>query len=304
MDLLVEHLVVERGLSDLTVEAYLRDLEQYAHFLHGAGCGDFTHATRAQVVAYMERMTRELGLKRSTVERKLAAARRMHKFLVAEGITDRDPTANIAAPRPGRRLPRTLSVEQCLALLAAPDRETPEGLRDAAMLTLMYATGLRVSELVSLRVHSIDFERGTVRVRGKGDKDRVVPIAAPALALVRQYVDQARGVFVEDPGEEGLFLSRRGRPMTRVWFHRLLKSYLPAAGIPPDASPHTLRHSFATHLMEGGADLRVIQELLGHASLATTELYTHVSAAQLRDVYEARHPRARRPARPPEDEEE
>lgn len=303
MDLLVEHLVVERGLSDLTVEAYLRDLEQYAHFLHGRGRDDFTDATREDVIAYFERATRTLGLKRSTVERKLASARRMHKFLVAEGVTERDPTANIAAPRPARRLPKALTVEQCLALLAAPGRDTPEGLRDAAMLTLMYATGLRVSELVSLRVHSMDFERGTVRVRGKGDKERVVPIAGPALALVREYLEQARGALVRDPGEEGLFLSRLGRPMTRVWFHRLLKSYLPAAGIPPETSPHTLRHCFATHLMEGGADLRVIQELLGHASLATTELYTHVSAAHLREVYEARHPRARRPARAPEEEE-
>ena len=303
MDRLVEHLVVERGLSDMTVEAYLRDLEQYAHFLHGAGCGDFTDATRAQVIAYFERATRTLGLKRSTVERKLTSARRMHKFLVAEGMTDRDPTANIQAPRPARRLPKALSVNRCLALLATPDRETPGGLRDAAMLTLMYATGLRVSELVSLRVHSIDFERATVRVRGKGDKDRVVPIAGPALALVRQYLEQARGALVRDPAEEGLFLSRLGRPMTRVRFHQILKAYLPAAGVPPETSPHTLRHSFATHLMEGGADLRVIQELLGHASLATTELYAHVSAAHLREVYEARHPRARRPARVPEKED-
>ena len=296
LELLVEHLVVERGLSDRTIEAYTRDLGHYAHFLHGQGCEDFTGVTRRQVLDYLETLSRKLNLKRSSVARKLASLRRMHKFLVREGITDADPTANIETPRPGKRLPKTLTVDQCLALLSAPDRDTPQGLRDAAMLTLMYATGLRVSELVSLRVHSIDFERGSVRVRGKGDKDRVVPVAGPALALVTRYVEQARGQFLKDPAEEGLFLTRLGRPMTRVRFHQLLKGYLPQAGAPRETSAHTLRHSFATHMMEGGADLRVIQELLGHASLATTEIYTHVSTQRLKQVYDDKHPRAKHPS--------
>jgi integrase/recombinase XerD len=296
LDALLEYLIVDRGLSERTLEAYTHDLYDYARFLHGKGCDDFLGATRQHVVEYLDLLTSRLGLKRSSVARKLGSLRRIHQFLVLEGLTDRDPTANIESPQPAPRLPKVLTVDQCLALLQAPDRETPEGLRDAAMLTLMYATGLRVSELVSLRMHNIDFERRTVRVRGKGDKDRVVPIADPALELVQLYVEQARGGFLKDPGEEGLFLTRLGRPMTRVRFHQLLKGYLPQTGAPRDTSPHTLRHSFATHLMEGGADLRVIQELLGHASLATTEIYTHVSTERLRQVYDDKHPRARRPS--------
>jgi len=296
IDLFADHLVVERQLADNTVAAYTRDLEQYAHYLSGQGCNDFTQATREHTRAYLESLGTKLGLKRSTIERKLTALRRLHKYLILEGVTKSDPTANLQSPRPARPLPKILSVDRCLALLSAPDRETVEGLRDAAMLTLMYATGLRVSELVSLRVHQVDFERRTVRVRGKGNKDRVVPVAGPALRLVTQYMEQSRGHLLRDPAEEGLFLTRLGRPMTRVRFHQILKSYLPQAGVPRETSPHTLRHAFATHLLEGGADLRVIQELLGHESLATTEIYTHVSAGHLREVYREAHPRARFPA--------
>jgi len=294
LDALLDFLVVERGASENTLQAYSRDLRDWARYLYGKGRDDFAQATRADVLEYAHQLTTQLGYKRSTLARKLASLRRLHRFLLREGVTKRDPTANISAPTPGRRLPKVLTVEQCLGLLQAPDRETPEGLRDAAMLTLLYATGLRVSELVSLRMHQVDLERGSVRVRGKGDKDRVVPIAAPALRLLVQYIREARPELLSDPAEEGLFLSRLGRPMTRVRFYQILKSYLPAAGVPRDTSPHTLRHSFATHLMEGGADLRVIQELLGHASLTTTEIYTHVSTARLREVYESKHPRARR----------
>ncbi len=293
LDLLVDYWVVERGLSDKTIEAYTGDIEAYAHYLHGQGCDSFADATRAQVIDYLGVLSRELGLARSSVTRKLRSISHVHKFLVREGMTRVDPTANVETPRPAKRLPKVLSLEQCVALLKAPDRAEPAGLRDAAMFTLMYATGLRVSELVNLRMHSVDFDRGSVRVRGKGDKDRVVPIARPALELLVQYVEQARGQFLKDPAEEGLFLSTRGRPMTRVRFHQIIKSYLPGVGLPRDTSAHTLRHSFATHLMEGGADLRVIQDLLGHANLSTTEIYTHVSAERLRETFEQKHPRAK-----------
>lgn len=296
IDLFADHLIVDRGLSDNTIAAYTRDLEQYAHHLSARGCQSFTDATREHAREFLETLTRKLGLKRTSVERKLTALRRLHKFLVVEGLTELDPTANLQSPRPARPLPKVLSVDQCLALLAAPDRETPEGLRDAAMLTFLYATGLRASELVSLQMHSVDFDRGTVRVRGKGGKDRVVPVARPALRLVTQYVEGARGQLIKDPGEQGLFVTRLGRPMTRMRFHQILKSYLPKAGVPRETSTHTLRHAFATHLLEGGADLRVIQELLGHESLSTTEIYTHVSLQHLKEVYREAHPRARFPA--------
>ena len=293
LDSLLDYLVVERGLSDHTLRAYTSDLLQYAHFLFGQGCADFAAASREQVIAYLGALSREQALSRATVTRKLGSLRRLHKFLVLEGVTPSDPTANVETPRPAKPLPKALTVDHCLALLAAPDRATPEGLRDAAMLTLMYACGLRVSELVSLRVHDLDFERGALRVLGKGDKQRVVPVAGPALALVIRYVEHARGQFLKDPAEPGLFLTRLGTPMTRVRFHQLLKGYLPLAGVPRETSAHTLRHSFATHMMEGGADLRVIQELLGHASLATTQIYTHVATDRLQQVYDAKHPRAK-----------
>lgn len=294
LDLFRDHMIVERGSADRTIEAYSLDLEQYAHFLFGQGCESYTDASREQVIDYLERLTREQNLKRTSVTRKLASLRRLHKFLMLEGEAQSDPTAGIERPTPALRLPKVLTIDQCLALLKAPDRETPEGLRDAAMMTLMYGTGLRVSELVELKMHMADFDRGTLRVRGKGDKDRVIPIPRGALQLLCQYTENARLALVTDPAQEGLFLTRLGRPMTRVRYHQLLKGYIALAGLPRDTSAHTLRHSFATHMMEGGADLRVIQELLGHASLSTTEIYTHVSTQRLRQVYETRHPRARR----------
>jgi len=294
LDSFRDHMIVERGSADSTIEAYSRDLEQYAHFLFGQGCESYSDASREQVIDYLDHLTREQNLKRTSVTRKLASLRRLHKFLMLEGEAKQDPTAGIERPTPALRLPKILTVDQCLALLKVPDRETAEGLRDATMMTLMYGTGLRVSELVDLKMHAADTERGTLRVRGKGDKDRVLPIPGGVLRLLRQYIETARLSLITDPAQEGIFLTRLGRPMTRVRYHQLLKGYIALAGLPRDTSAHTLRHSFATHMMEGGADLRVIQELLGHASLSTTEIYTHVSTKRLRQVYEARHPRARR----------
>jgi len=292
IELLIEHLVVERGLADNSVAAYTRDLEDYAAFLRGKGVDDFTEASRELVEEYLGLLRRRLRRSRSTVARKLTSLRQMHRFLVREGLTENDPTANIQAPKAGKRLPKVLSEEQCLALLTAPDQSTPEGLRDAAMMQLLWAAGLRVSELVGLQMHSINFEEGIVRVRGKGDKERIVPVARATLDLVQRYIEEARPKFLKSELEEGLFLSSRGYSFTRERFWQILKKYVIQADLPRDTSPHTLRHSFATHLLAGGADLRVIQELLGHSALATTEVYTHVSREQLRKVYDEKHPRA------------
>lgn len=292
IDAFVAYLVAEVGVSPHTVSAYRRDLQQYAEHLLAHG-SSFLQANEEDITAYLGTL-RHRGLSRASVQRKLSSLRQLHKFLVREGLTDKDPTRNLATPQPARRLPKVLTVQQCLALLDAPNLQTPEGLRDAAMLTLMYATGLRVSELVSLRRHAIDAERGVLRVRGKGSKERVIPIAPLALDLVQLYLQEVRPHFEKYEGEDGLFLTRRGRPMTRVRFWQNVKQYCRLAGIPEDTSPHTLRHSFATHLLEGGADLRSIQEMLGHSSLGVTQIYTHVSAARKREVYDATHPRARR----------
>lgn len=298
----IAYLVAEVGASPHTVSAYRRDLEQYGVYLRERGVRAFTSAREEDLTAYLGAL-RHRGRARSTVLRKLSSLRQLHKFLVREGLTDQDPTRNLTNPQPARRLPKVLSIDQCLGLLEAPRLDTPEGLRDAAMLTLLYATGLRVSELVSLRLHGVDAEAGTVRVRGKGNKERIVPLAPLALDMLNFYLAEARPGFVKYEGEDGLFLTRRGRPMTRVAFWRNLKQYCRLAGVPEDTSPHTLRHSFATHLLEGGADLRSIQEMLGHSSLGVTQIYTHVSAARKREVYDRTHPRAHLAEPPPQDPE-
>lgn len=291
LEALLAYLVAEVGLSANTITAYRRDLTQYAEFLKQRG-HDFGTADETVVTAYLGEL-RKAGRGRATVQRKLSAIRQMHKFLVREGFCHTDPTAIIdPAPRPVR-LPKVLTVQQCLALLEAPNLQTPEGLRDAAMLTLLYATGLRVSELVGLRLHALDHEGQSLRVRGKGNKERLIPVAPVALEVLQLYLDEARPVFDKLPGVDHIFLSRRGRGLSRAAFWHNLKGYCRLADVPEDTSPHTLRHSFATHLLEGGADLRSIQEMLGHSSLGVTQIYTHVSQGHKREVYDQSHPRAK-----------
>ncbi len=292
IDLLVEHLVVERGLADNTVSAYMRDLEQYAHFLNGRGHDDFRQAQREDANDFLSGLRRDQHRSSGTVARKLTSLRRMHRFLVREGLTETDPTANIAPPKSTERLPEVLTVEECRTLLEVPDRSAPLGLRNAAMLWLMYACGLRVSELVNLSIHDLNFEEGILRVTGKGGKQRLVPVAPRVLEVVNEYLATARQEDVKDSREDTLFLSVRGHAMSRVRFWSIFKEAARTANLPKDVSPHTLRHSFATHLLAGGADLRVIQEMLGHSSLSTTEIYTHLAPEDLRETYEQTHPRA------------
>ncbi|MGE5532336.1 MAG: site-specific tyrosine recombinase XerD [Bacteroidota bacterium] len=290
LEALLAYMVAEVGLSANTISAYRRDLEQYAMFLRWRQ-RDFRNADETMVTAFLGDLRRQ-GRSRATIQRKLAAVRQIHKFLVREGLSTCDPTAIIEpAPKP-LRLPKVLTIRQCLALLEVPNLETPEGLRDAAMLTLLYATGLRVSELVGLRLHALDPEHGTIRVRGKGNKERIIPVAPVALELLHYYMEAARPQFLKASAEDGIFLSRRGKTITRAAFWHNLKQYCRLADVPEDTSPHTLRHSFATHLLEGGADLRAIQEMLGHTTLAVTQIYTHVSTGHKREVYDASHPRA------------
>ena len=324
LDLFLEYVLVEKGRAENTVAAYRSDLEQYATYLRGRGYASFAAANPADVVAYIESFGQfsvlhhgrppirhlgqqaplppspprtsalkpAVGLSRASRKRKVTALRQLHQFLVREGMAEVDPTANLDGSRKAVRLPKVLTVEQCQALLEAPDRSTPDGLRDAAMICLLYATGLRVSELVKLRLGDVHFQEGVLRTVGKGSKERIVPVAPLALVLVMKYVNEARPSCMRYDNEDGIFLTNRGRPMTRVCFWQRLRRYLAVAGVPEDTSPHVLRHSFATHLLSGGADLRAIQEMLGHASLATTEIYTHVSTERLREVYDAKHPRA------------
>jgi integrase/recombinase XerD len=281
----LDGLAVERGLSVNTVQAYRRDLLHHLRFLASRGLDHPGKAEESHLIVYLGQL-RRAGAAAATVMRKLSALRAFYRSLVRDELIPADPTANLPPVRLLRRLPSVLSVEEVERLLVQPDLRTKRGLRDRAMLELLYAAGLRVSELLGLKRGDINPELGLVRCLGKGSKERIVPVGAPALAALRVYLDSRRDAAV------WLFLGNKGRPLTRVAFWRIISRYARQGGIRGRISPHTLRHSFATHMLEGGADLRAIQELLGHASIATTQIYTHVSVDRLREVYRQYHPRA------------
>jgi len=291
-ELFAESLLVERGLSRNTADAYAVDVRQWGEYLRSKGKWTFAEADRDDVWAFMEGL-RKRGFARTSIARKQSAIRQLYKFLAREGLTETDPTTDIDPPRQERRIPHFLTRDECDRLLAAPDLSTERGLRDAAMLYLLYATGLRVSELVSLRLQDIHWEAEALRTIGKGDKERVVPVAKAALDLVQRYVMDIRPRYAVRADDDSVFLNHRGRRLSRVGFWKIIKQHALEADIRRDVSPHVLRHSFATHLLEGGADLRAIQEMLGHADLSTTEVYTHTSDVHLRETYEGKHPRAR-----------
>jgi integrase/recombinase XerD len=290
-ELFAESLIVERGLSRNTADAYAVDVRQWGEYLRSKGKWTFAEADRDDVWAFIEGLKKR-GFARSSIARKQSGIRQLYKFLAREGLTDRDPTADIDPPRQQRRIPHVLTKEECHRLLAAPDVSTERGLRDAAMLYLLYATGLRVSELIALRLQDIHWEAEAVRTIGKGDKERMVPAAKAALDLVQRYVIDIRPRYAVRADDDSVFLNHRGRRLSRIGFWKIIKQYALEANIRRDVSPHTLRHSFATHLLEGGADLRAIQEMLGHADLSTTEVYTHTSDVHLRETYQKKHPRA------------
>jgi integrase/recombinase XerD len=281
----LDTLAVERGLSTHTVEAYGRDLRHHFRFLAEAGVIAPRAVEEVHLILYLGSL-RRAGLAPATVMRRLSAVRAFYRYLVREELLTTDPTTNLPTARLLRRLPSVLAVEEVERLLVQPDTDTPRGLRDRAMLELLYATGLRVSELVGLARGDLNLDLGLVRCVGKGGKERIVPVGQPARRAVQAYLASRRDAA------PALFLGNKGRPLTRVAFWRIIARYARQAGIRGAVSPHTLRHSFATHLLEGGADLRAIQELLGHSSIATTQIYTHVTVDRLREVYRAYHPRA------------
>jgi integrase/recombinase XerD len=290
LDPFLEYLVVERGLAQNTLEAYRQDLTRYTAYLAAQG-KEPDRLDRSDVPRYLLAL-REAGLSPRSVARHLSAIRRFHRFLAGEGGLGEDPTAHVEAGRPWRRLPDVLSPADVERLLAgSPD--TPLEMRNQAMLELMYASGLRVSELVGLRLGDADLEVGVVRVMGKGSKERLVPLGEVAAASLTTYLARGRPALARGRPGPVLFLGRHGRGITRQMFWQILKRRARAAGIGRRVTPHTLRHSFATHLLEGGADLRSVQLMLGHADIGTTQIYTHVSRAHLQAVYAKYHPRAR-----------
>ena len=289
IDRFLDALWMEYGLSDNTLAAYRLDLIQLASYLATEGTS-LESAERARILDYLGvRMGQ--GLKARSAARLLSSVRRFYRYLVREGVVQADPSRDIEMPRLGRKLPNTLSERQVEALLAAPDTDAPLGRRDRAMLELMYATGLRVSELVGLKLHQLNLRHGVVQVVGKGGRERLVPLGEEAQAQLQAYLDADRARILRERVSEFVFLSRRGASMTRQNFWYIIKRYALQAGIPSTLSPHGLRHAFATHLLNHGADLRVVQLLLGHSDLSTTQIYTHVARVRLKQLHAQHHPR-------------
>jgi integrase/recombinase XerD len=289
LDAFLLHLKTERRLSGNTLSAYGADMHRFSVFLSERAI-DAREFARPDLLDHLTSL-RDGGLSARSTARHVSTLRSFFRFLVREGVLDASPITGVKAPRLGRPLPKYLTLTQVDRLLAAPDGSTPEGIRDRAMLTIMYASGLRASEVVTLRLQNVDANAGFLYVLGKGGKERVVPVADVALTALGEYTATARQSFLGKRYSSDLFLSRRGKAITRQTLWNRIRRWALAAGIEQRISPHTLRHSFASHLLAGGADLRAVQAMLGHADIATTQIYTHVTPERLRDIHGKHHPR-------------
>lgn len=287
----IDYLAVERGLAPNTLESYQRDLSSFLSYLQSLPHTGLLECKRADIVSYLYHL-QVSGKANSTISRNLASLRSFFHFLLRESAIVLDPTLHVNTPKIEKRLPKVLSVNEVEKLLCGPDGVTPAGSRDKAMLELLYATGIRVSELVSLKLEDVNLSTGFLRCMGKGSKERIIPIGSLAQQTLMHYLSFGREQFVRDHDAQALFLNHHGEPMSRQGFWKILKKYSRSAGILSEITPHTLRHSFATHLLERGADLRAVQEMLGHADISTTQIYTHVTRSRLKDVYASAHPRA------------
>jgi len=293
----LNYLAVEKGFSDNTLAAYRNDLSQLASFVEedvtkSGLTPSWANFDRQGMLSYLLNL-KERGYVATTQARKIAAAKSFFSFMVAEGNLKNNPTENLSSPSVGRSLPKPISVSQVRLLLEQPTKQSArDAKRDSAMLSLLYASGMRVSELVSLNLDDIK-DDGFVRCFGKGHKERLIPIYRQAALAVEEYIKEARPHLVRSDEEKALFLNRRGDRLTRQGFWQILKGYAKLAGLDVDITPHTLRHSFATHMLSGGADLRSVQELLGHANISTTQVYTHLTTEHVRRSYEKSHPRAK-----------
>ncbi len=283
------YLELERGLSRNTLEAYRSDLLQFGRFLEQRGVG-VTEATHNDLAAFISELASVAAA--ATLGRKIACLRSFYRHLRREGLIEHDPSADLHGPRKTQRLPRVLSRQEVARLLREPSGTEPLALRDRALLELMYACGLRVSEVTGLELRDVDVEEGMLCARGKGSKERLVPIGRQAIAALQAYLARGRPALVGVKRESKLFVNRRGGGLTRQGLYKIVQGHARGAGLEDRMSPHTLRHSFATHLLAGGCDLRSLQEMLGHADLATTQVYTHLSAERLKDAYFSAHPRA------------
>ncbi len=286
----LDALWLERGLSDHTLAAYRTDMNQLAIFLQESNRTLLT--ATSSLLQQRVKQRHQQGLSPKSVARALSAWRRFYRYALREELIDEDPTALVDTPKQGRKLPDTLTEDDIDALLNAPDVESPEGFRDRAMLETLYASGLRVSELVSLQIDQVNFNLGVIKTVGKGNKERLVPVGDEAQEWLTSYMKTARLDLLSGKGvADALFVTRRGGGMTRQTFWHAIKKHAYNAGIKKHVSPHTLRHAFATHMLNHGADLRVVQMLLGHANVSTTQIYTHVAKARLQALHQQHHPR-------------
>jgi integrase/recombinase XerD len=291
LDEFLDHLVIERGLSANTIGSYGRDLRRYVDSLEGLGVTSTADVDESALEFHLTRLSRS-GLKASSRARSLSAIRHFHRFLGREGFCDATVGDGVSGPKRGKRMPRVLTLSQVESILEQPDTGTPMGMRDRAMLEIAYGAGLRVSELCGLPIDGLMEDERLVRVRGKGGKQRIVPFGAPAAVALSRYLASGRPRLVRDRLLPNVFLNHRGGPLSRVGFFKKLKAYAASAGVTREVSPHVLRHSFATHLLEGGADLRYVQELLGHSDISTTQIYTNVDTRHIIEAHRAFHPRA------------
>lgn len=290
LDQFCDALWLEDGLSRNTLDSYRRDLRMFAAWLAESRGTSLLGAERADLLAYLAHRFQNNTRPRSAA-RLLSSLKRFYQYQLREGRTRSDPTLEVESPKLPRALPKTLTEDDVDALLSAPDVDTPLGLRDKAMLEMLYASGLRVSELVSATLAQVSYDMGVVRVMGKGSKERLVPLGEEALSWLKRYVGQARPAILHGKRADALFVTSRGEAMTRQAFWTLIRRYAVRAGLDKPISPHTLRHAFATHLLNHGADLRVVQLLLGHADISTTQIYTHVARERLKQLHARHHPR-------------
>jgi integrase/recombinase XerD len=286
----LDHLIVDQGLASLTVQAYAADMRGFTEFLLGRKIGSVSDIVREEILVFLSLLDSR-GMSPGSRARKISCLRGFFRYLMERDLIRKNPCDQIDAPRLPKRLPEYLEPEEVERLLAATTASTPEGVRDNAMFEMIYATGLRVSELVGLDLYRVDLEMGCVTVMGKGSKERVVPMGIPASKAIMNYVENVRPLILGRFRSDALFVTRRGKPMTRQSFWKIVKKTALRAGIMKEISPHTLRHSFATHLVQNDADLRWVQIMLGHADISTTEIYTHVARQRLKQLHATCHPR-------------
>lgn len=295
MDMLIDHfthfLAVEKGLSANTLESYQRDLVMYVSYLREAGVKEIQDSSRTHIIGYLMSLQQK-GRATATLSRNMASIRAFYQFLVRDKWMNNDPSIHLETPKIEKRLPKVLSVDEVERLLEGPDMTNPAGIRDKAMLELLYATGIRVSELVNLQISDVNLEMGFLKCMGKGSKERIIPLGRIAIEVVLKYMQAGRPRLMKASSEHALFLNHLGKKITRQGFWKIIKKYAQKAGVRIEITPHTLRHSFATHLLENGADLRSVQEMLGHADISTTQIYTHITRSRIKDVYAKTHPRA------------